>query len=259
MLRWLRDKLSGPVYLDCYTDSHHVYEHAKIKAANKFRPEWLEKLPVFREVTLEDNPNVAYTENTMRLCVGVTDFYKKALCVPLWTDLTIHVGHVGTDRYDWRSSVSNCQITVHPQQQRGTFLPALEYQHLKITGPWVIHCDEDVSFLLMDPFWGGGPYNERAFVPPGIINFKYQGSTNINMFVPRPLTGDKKITLKYNDPIAILIPLTERKVVMRYHLVTKEEKLRYELPHLVFSGAYYAARKSKIDAEKEAKCPMRSK
>lgn len=257
--QWLVNKLQGPVYLDCYTDLPYVYEHAKIRDAGKFRPKWIDKLPPVIEKPMEGNPNVTFPENTMRLCAGVTDLYKNALCLPLWTDLTLYVGPQGTERYYWKTSDPKGDVVVHPQHQRGSFLPALEYQHTKLTSPWNLHCAEDVNFLMMDPFWNGDPYNERPFAPPGIVNYKYQGGTHINLFTARPSTGDKKIEFKYNDPIALIVPLTERKVIVRHHLVSFEEKIKYTRPPITFNGTYYAGRKAMMDAEKEAKCPMKSK
>lgn len=257
--QWLVNKLQGPVYLDCYTHSRQVYELAKIKSADKVRPDWIAKLPPSIEHPRGDNPNITFPENTMRMCAGVTDLYKNSFYLPMWEDVIIYVGPKGTERYQWKSVTPVTDVTVHAQPQRGTFLPALEYQHLKIHSPWVLDCREDVNFLMLDPFWDGDPYSERPFVPPGTANYKYQGSTNINSFIPRPPIGDKKVVLKYGQPMALIVPLTERKVILRHHLISREDKDRYHRPALAFNAAYYIGRKALMDTEKEEQCPMKSK
>lgn len=257
--KWLVNKLQGPVYLDCYTNAHAVYEHAKIRPAAKARPDWIDKLPPCIERPSGDNPNITYPENTMRMCAGVNDLYKNSFYMPMWEEVIVYVGPKGTERYDWKSVSTVTDIKVHPQFQRGPFLPSVEYQHLKILSPWTLNCEEDVNFLMLDPFWNGDPYDDRPFISPGVVNYKYQGSTNLNMFVPRPPIGDKKVALKYGHPMALIVPLTERKVILRHHLVSRDERDKYSRPGLAFNGAYYAGRKSMMDTEKEAKCPMKSK
>jgi hypothetical protein len=172
-------------------------------------------------------------------------------------ELIAHVGPEGTERFVWRTSSTDVDAVVHPQYQRGDFLPALKYQHVKIGSPWYLKCAEDVNFLMMDPFWSDEAYDTRFFVPPGVVNYKYQHGTHVNAFMRRPSVGDKKVVIKYNDPLALIIPLTEREVIVRHHLVPETERRNLRKPQVAFNGAYYLGRKALMDEEKEEQCPMK--
>jgi len=260
MKQWLINKLQGPVYLDCYTLNPQAYNVAQLRPANKFRPEWWDKLPPYVEQQVSGAPQgMVFPANTMKFCAGLQDFYKNSFCLPMWTELLLNIGPEGTDTYTWKFADSQSELSVHPQHQRGRFMDAFRYQHAKLIGPWRIRCSEDVNFLMCDPFWNDGDDPERPIIPPGVVNFKYQIGTNINLFFRRHSTEIKRIALKFNYPLVFLVPLTERKVIIRHHLVGLTEMRKITALSTAFNARYYQGRKFMMDREKEAKCPMKSK
>lgn len=252
--QWLANKLQGPVYLDCYTSRKDVYDLAKIESATRFYPEWWKKLKNSFDATDANNTTLGdRIVPTMRYCVGFTSLFKRALCIPLWSDLRLTVGPVNSGFYKWIYSDRKSEAGVHPYEQRGEFAPDSHYQHLKLDCPWTVKCDGEVSFLFFDPVWTGEP-NSSVITPPGILDFKYQHSININMLVARDPEDPKVIDLRYGTPLAFLVPMTDRRVVLRYHLVSQEEFEGFFTPPITFVNAYGTIKK-----KEQEQCPMKSK
>jgi hypothetical protein len=61
---------------------------------------------------------------------------------------------------------------------------------------------------------------------PATINFKYQHVTNINLFVVNKEQA-QQCRIKPLMPLAILHPLTDKKITIKNHLVSKEEWERH--------------------------------
>lgn len=255
MLKWLRNKLAGPVYVDCYTFRKDVYDYAKIQPATRFYPGWWKKLKNKYGVVDPDNEMFELRETgTMRGCVGFTDLFKNAFCIPLWSDLRLTVGQVGSDFYKWLYADKISDAGTHPQEQRGDFLPDSHYQHFKLSSPWHLKCEEEVKFLFVDPVWTSNLDN-GIIIPPGVLEFKHQASTNINMLVIRDPELPRMIDLKYGEPLAFLVPMTERRVILRYHLVSREKFMAAGKPILSFVNAYITSKKM----QEKQECPMKSK
>lgn len=256
MLKWLRNKLAGPVYLDCYTYRQDVYEFAKIQSATRFYPNWWKKLK--NTIGVVDPNNELLEERlapTMRGCVGFTNFFRKSLCIPLWSDLRVTIGPTNSKFHKWYFADRASKISVHEQEQRGDFMPDADYQHLKLDAPWHIKCKEEVYFAFIDPVWTSDTVEGGIITTPGLLEFKHQHSVNINMLFERDPNIHRIIDLPYNHPLVFLIPLTERRVILRYHMVTREEFEAIRKPSLTFVNVYGTARRIREQQE----CPMKSK
>ena len=65
--KWLRNKLDGPIYLDCYTSNSSVYKAARISSAINHLPMWWKRLlPTVERPLLKDAPNFKHPAPTMR-------------------------------------------------------------------------------------------------------------------------------------------------------------------------------------------------
>ena len=252
--KWLRNKLDGPVYLDCYTINDSAYKAARISSAINYLPAWWKRLLPSVERSVMDNlPSFKRPGSTMRHCVGLTDMFKKSFCIPLWSDLVIRLEPAMQDGYAWRYADGRSKLTEHDAFQRGDFMPPEHFQHIKLDSPWYLRCEEDINFLLFDPFWPSYEGEEVAIIPPGILNFKHQPGTNINMFIRKLPDEARDVTLKFNTPLVFITPLTERKVVLRHHLVSKEHiAMHVARPHVAFNNSYLKAKKAKIETTKQA-------
>lgn len=253
--KWLRNKLDGPVYLDCYTSNDSAYKAARISSAINHLPSWWKRLlPTVERPVMAELPNFKRPHPTMRHCVGLTDMFKKSFCIPLWSDLAVHVEPAMQEGCAWKFADGRTKATEHHPFQRGDFMPPEHFQHLKLDSPWYLHCNENINFLFFDPFWPSYEGEEVAIIPPGLLNFQFQPGTNINMFIRKLPDEARTVELKFNTPLAFITPLTERKVVLRHHLVSAEYMaMHVARPQPAFIGSYLKAKKAKIETQNQAK------
>ena len=241
---------SKPVVLHCYTNRADVFNYSPIAKASKFIPDWWKKIP-------KSNPveNAVHPAPTMKHCAGFTDLYRKGFIIPMWSELAIEIGEIGSDAYRYQYADEASVAIAHSERQRGTAYPTERYQQLKLESPWFLSCDEDIEFLLTEPTWNiDNP--EIVKILPGVLNYKYQASTNMNTIWLRQ-NEPVIYTIDHNQPIAHLIPLTQRKVELKLHLVDNTEytNLVRKNKLAVFIGKYAAIKK----VSKERGCPFHFK
>jgi hypothetical protein len=210
--------------LHCYTADASVYNYAPIQKAANFLPEWWRKLP---KLVPDTGKKRVVPISTMKHCAGFTGIYSKGFILPLWCDLNLIIGGLqdpdipGQDEYYYQFSDLRSEIMTHLEEQHVGVYPTNAYQHLKIMSPWVIRCEEDIDFAVIQPTWN---FNtpEYMFIPPGTLNFKHQTNTHINFFWKRD-KEQKLHNLTFGQPLMHFIPLTERKIQLQHHLVSVEE------------------------------------
>jgi len=216
--------------LNFYTDRKEVFDLAKPIKASKAFPDWWKDLP-------KEMPGDPITPmSTMKRCIGFTELYNNGFILPMWSDLNIDVGPIGTTGARWCYADMKSGAGNHPAEQRGNYLPDTQYQHLKLTSPWHAVCDEDVKWAYFQPTWNfNNP--ETLVIPPAVIDFKYQTNLNVNLFLVR--TDQAKMhNFLFGQPMAHIVPLTERPVEYRFNLVTKEELDGLRTPSLWFTNKY---------------------
>ena len=215
--------LSKDVIVDCYTARADVYNFSPIKKASVYLPDWWKTLPK----TFPNPINPLLTSSTMKHCVGFTDLFAKGFMIPLWSDVVVQIGGQQDQHehnYNYQFADFESKIDHHAERDMNGFYSFTDYQHLKFISPWRLTCNEEIEFLLLDPTWCNDAPDEM-FVPPGVVNFKYQCGTNVNMFFRRR-ADTTAYTLKHNMPLAHFIPLTERKIKLKLHLVSEQELQR---------------------------------
>lgn len=202
------------MYVDCFTTNVTAYKLAKIEPAIKFFPEWWKELPA----SYGDHPYIR--TSTLKTCSGFLDLYKFSFMLPMWCDLAVDIGPIGSDYYKYQYSDNKSSAVEHPPLQKGKFCDTKNYQHLKLNSPWFIVSKKNTNWLFTDAVW-----NEINFLPyrvlNGVTNFKFNNSTNINMIFPRSEIK-KEFLISYKTPLLQLIPMTEKKVKLNYHLIDLE-------------------------------------
>lgn len=170
-------------------------------------------------------PGLPIRQSTMKRCLGMTSLYQRGFVLPLWSDLILEVSPIGTTEYRWFSpEESFVEFGHHPEVQRSGYLPDTHYQQLKLSNVWAARSKEDIDFLMLQPTWNH-PAPEKMIVCPGLLNFKFSSSLNVNVFIPK----EKEVkTLRFNPgfPLAHLVPLSERDVDIRLQLVDHQEMKR---------------------------------
>ena len=132
-------------------------------------------------------------------------------------------------------------------------MPPEHFQHIKLNSPWHLRCEEEINFLFFDPFWPSYEGEETVIIPPGLLSYQHQSATNINLFVRKLENESRTVDLKFNTPLVFLSPLTDRKVILRYHLVSAQEMADVTRPQVAFVDSYLQAKKAKIETKNQAK------
>ena len=201
------------IVVNCYTYKSDVYNYFPIVETKKTFPAWLKKVK-----NSYFNSENDYFES-VKSCPAFVGYFLQGFVLPMWSDLALEVGKSGSDTYKWQYSDLQSQIGIHPYIQFG--LSEKEYQHFKLCSPWAISCTEDVPFLFSGPSWRFGDIPETVEILNGVVSYKTNAGTNVNMLVKRTETNQEFI-IKAATPLVHIIPLTEKKLVIKTHLVTKE-------------------------------------
>jgi hypothetical protein len=235
---WFKRK---KIIVDCLTFDKTIYEYSQLQKAIKFYPDWWKKLP-------NEYYHGVYTVPTMKRCHGLIDNYAYGFILPLWSDLNLII----KDRkiHQWQYADGFSEAVIHDSAQMGDYMDGSEAAHIKLTTPWRLKSKSEVPFHCVQPYWNYKPFAFMS-MPSGIINFKYQPSLNVNMFIN--VKENSMIELKFGTPLLHIIPLTEKEVVLKHHLVDVQE---YKSMRGVvkFAGNYKEIKKKK--QEKERKCPF---
>ena len=230
------------IVLDCFTFHETVVKAAPIDYAIKHIPSWWKELP--NSYLIEFFPT-----GTMRGCVGMTEFYRNSIAIPLWTDLMIDIKQ---NQYQWQFADYMSQGAVHNLEKEATnFLPK-NYGHLKIISAWHFKCKENINWMWNTPLYNLNT-NPEIIVPPAIVNFKKQTSTNINLIFRKDEI--KQICINAGTPIVLLTPMSDRKVEIVRHLVDEQEFKRQNKYSISFTKTYLTEQKL---TQKNASCPFKN-
>lgn len=243
-MNWFKKK---PIVLNLYTYRPEVFNYFPIETAKKCIPSWYKGLPTPYYKNEEDN------EVNLKLCVGVLDYYVNGFILPLWSDLHLKIGCIGSTLYQWTYADAVSHAAIHLPSQYGNILPETEYQHLKLTSPWLATCDEDIKFLLTQPDWTFD-FDDNIHILSGFMDFKYQAGTNVNLFAKRQ-QNDYETILKAGTPLYRIVPITEREVVIKTHLVSEEKMNSIAVKNRPISFLRHYELKKKIMSSKS--CPFK--
>lgn len=140
--------------------------------------------------------------NNIRVCTGLTDLFQNSITIPAWQDMTIRIsadGHTDVNAPQERWSATQHPL---PLQAPGVWEG---YVNVKLSSPWLIECNKDVRFTMIQPTWNQKNPNEMVVVP-GVLEFKYQNQSNINLIFPIPKSSSKIYEIKAGDIVAMLVP-----------------------------------------------------
>jgi hypothetical protein len=227
LLFWFKPR---KIHVDFFTARKDAFLYAPIDNAGKYLPEWWKDLP-------KDCGAGSTATNNMRHCAGFIDLYRISLVLPMWSDVEIDVKGDGTLTYLHSDRLSS--IEFHSSEQRGRLMA--NHISAKLMSPWVAECKEDISWTCVPALYNQQDIKDYT-VCPGVLNFKYQNSTNVNLFIPnRP----NKFIIPHRQPLMHFVPLSDRRVKIHRHLVTTDEfrQREYAMAGIKFSRKYDAVKK----------------
>jgi hypothetical protein len=238
--------LKKPITLSFYTNSVWAYERAQWQKAVLHKPQWWKDLPVATEERVLELGGEAAN---MKGCVGFNDLYNRSFVLPLWSDLILEIGGVqNPDYWSYQFADNRSVVEVHPVSNRGDFLPHNQWQHFKLVSPWIATCEEDLSMM-----YTSASYHQkdptRFFSPHATVNYKDQLNTDLHIFLKRSQTSRREL-FKAGEIMSMVTPLTDRKVVIKHHLVSDDEFIKIHssrMQRLSFAFSY----------RKQQKCPFK--
>lgn len=233
------------IVLDCFTANEGVITTAPIVHAIKNTPKWWQDLPPYRMVK-----DVMYPTHTAKYCTGIVDYFAKSIVIPLWSDLMIKVNDAGS--YNWQFADMESTAVVHNTASQATgFMPT--YGHIKLQTPWKFKTKEEISWVWSHPVYNF-PNNNALVSLPAVVNYKWQATTSINMLIS--LDKPQDFFLKHGQSLIHITPMSDRKVKIVRHLVSKEEYERIGTASRI-STFYNNYNTRKELAQKFSDCPFK--
>lgn len=241
------------ITVDCFTYHHSVYENYKPEKASEFIPDEWKSLPKTVNLNAFSNrPNSKLTipAATAKTCIGFINLFKSGFIIQNWADLSIEVtaeGKLNAASPVHSSQMSN--ITQHESWQIwDTFYAG--HGHIKLNCPWAFKEKTGVKFVFGKCTWNDTHMADNFHVLTGIIDYKNQTSTDINFYAKR----DSIIELRAGQPLAHIIPMSDKKLKLKYHLLSFEEyvnRFSYAPTHVKLYSEF-----ERTNNNNQAKCPF---
>lgn len=238
------------IYVDAFIGNPATHTLFPVRHAVYFLPEWWKKLP--SSFIQPDSPSDQIELNTLKKCTGFLELYKKGFIIPLWADVLIETKYDGALRYQYAGAIEEA-IDSHDRAQYGPHFNNLI--HAKMQSPWLFQEKTGLQFHFSSPVWNMINTFD-GIIPPGVVNYKFQHQTNINMFLPKM---NNSYHLEAGMPLVHIVPMTEKEVVFKTHCLSDEEMAQVHkksFQMFKFSGTYRARKKILTNLEKESKCPF---
>lgn len=202
--------------IDCYTFDRTIFDLYKPQLANKFIPDgWktMHKTTKSKAFLYRPDSEMEVETPTIKTCSGFIDLFSNGIIIPSWSDILIE--SLGEEVISM--SPTNMAVTEsHSRDQIWEELYA-GYNHVKINSPWLFKTNNDTKFSWNRCSWHRTDIADSFHVMSGIVEYRYQHMTNIQAFVK----GNIKINA--GDPLVHIIPLSDKKIKLRYHLVEGKE------------------------------------
>lgn len=225
-----------PINLTAYTNDASVMNTCKPEYQSKEKPDWLTKLKNF--VVVKDEQSQIYIKTpTAGTCPGIRDYLQMPIQLKMWADLDIRVCPDGTwshfTRPEWNVSIA--------EHGSGQFGEAYNNRiSLKLISPWYFVCDQPIKFVFTESHYSTSFFRDKnILMPPGIIDYKFQHSTNVHLSFPI-LPDPYVVRLRHGTPLVSMFPLTEGTINFTTKQVSFEEfnNINLHMPKM-FIGRYF--------------------
>ena len=242
------------IVVDCFTTNIDAHDVFPIQLAHKFYPNWWKKLP--SSFPVETTNGVQMEQKTMKACSGFINHYQKGFVLPLWSDVVIQTqADAMGNSYSYQYADGHSEVGVHPVDQMGREFESLV--HVKLVSPWRIREKTGVEFMYMEPTWNYPGDLCSMSTPPGTIEYKYQHTSSVNMFLQK----GRKYSFSAGRAMAHIIPLSDKDVEVKCHLVSPLE-MDNEVRRVMHQGfpffhnGYPEKKKRQIALQETKKCPF---
>jgi len=240
------------IQLDCFTHRPDVYRFFPIVKGNKCFPNWWKNLknPYFDFETMKIKAN-------MKSCSGFLDFYMNSICIKFWSDLAIEMKNTNDIEFKWQFGDFQTQLQTHTNDQFPNYLDGGEHIQIKFWSPWLFKCKKDINWVWVGNSWEEN-FNNEMNIPPGVLNFKHQHATHVQLFLKCEKNKVTRKFFKSNTPLVNIFPMSEKKIIVHNHLIDQGEYKKMQSSQVsalgFFTKKYFQG--LKLTKEKESKCPF---
>lgn len=248
MMFWIKPT---KIHVDCFTYDEIVYNNFKIDRAKEFIPDWWKKIPnnQYSKVNTDPNSSLHIRQLTVKQCNGFRDLFQEGMIFPSWVDAQIEMLDDGKFYISGHDVPSiNIEVGYHGREQITTSV----YENcgqIKLVSPWFLEEKTGVKFSWMPCMWHNTHNIELMHVLTGVMDFKTQKATNINMYIKK----GSIVKIHAGDPLVHMIPLSDKKLEVHHHLLSHEE-FKKRMYSELNAGNY--ANVKKVKQNKEEKCPF---
>lgn len=227
-------KITIKAYTTMNTGLHKMYPPTRPK-----KPTWFKNLPSVTPMEIARGFLNNTDARNIKTCPAFAGLYSRGFMLPLWSDLYLKIGKIGTEDCQYQFADSYSAINQHYDHQFAGMVNE-NYLHLKLQSPWSLYSDKSVDFIAMKPALEIKSLQGLEIVT-GMVNLHKQTTSDINLFIKRE-PEDKEIIIKAGTPIYHYIPLQDSKIELVVKALSKEsdEFLNTQLvPHQCFTGSIY--------------------
>jgi hypothetical protein len=218
---WFKRK---EIVVDCFTTHRSVYELYKPHNSIKYFPSDIKTLPKNLKY-IDESTKIETDATTIRSCIGIIEHYKTGIILPMWTDFicqpkTSVAGETTIGLMGFPFS-----FITHPKSQ----YPGLyeDHIHVKFASPWLFKEKTGIKFLWNAATWNLSNHWKNFLVLPGTVSYDIQCQTNVNIFIDK---NSENFKLKAGTPLAHIVPLTDKKIKLKTHLISYEENQKLSIP-----------------------------
>ena len=206
------------IHLDCFTCDNDVYMNTPIVKAGKTFPDWFKELPKAEHKFLIDEKTENHfhkTNHNLKNCQGILELYKKGIVLESWCDYHMKMNMENLTPHYWWSGNQKA-IGFHTKEQIGNGFS--NHHHMKLISPWFLREKTGIKFMWVGAEWALDKFNFKTL--PAIISFDTQQETNVNIMYPYET---KEFTIPIGNPLIHVIPLSEKILKFKNHLVKSNE------------------------------------
>lgn len=239
-----------PLVVNVYTFDKTIFDLYKPGLGTKFIPEGWKSLPKsYKDKVYQYHPTSTMHIDvpTAKTCDGIISMYSKSIIIPAWTDVKVEQTSDGQLLSHSPSGMGIVEAH-HRQQVWDELYPG--YQQVKLISPWLFEVEDDVKFLWTRCDWHNTERYSNTEIMSGMLDFKYQNSSHIQMFVKG------SVDILAGDPLVQMFPLTERPIELKYHLKTGEEYQQILGTKVLKYKGNYKHRKAILQDKDKPKCPF---
>ena len=242
------------ITVDCFTSNPMIYHNYKIDRASKFFPDEIKQMPNYVQLKQNHNPLSKLMNDvpTIRLCTGIKDLFSYGYILPCWSNLTYEITENGDIFHSDTIAdlLGDRSYQHHDRMQYGSGIYK-DRVHIKMICPWYLSEKSGIKFTWNMCDWHRTDTADDIRILSGMLDFKYQHQLNVNAFIR------KGAIVSYNagDPLVQMIPITDKKVTFKYHLVDDMEYQKMNRNTMI-ETSYDGHRKLKAHDVTEKKCPF---